>query len=224
MALDLHRDAGFAVPRHWIGEVGGLPALAIERFDRDARGTPVPLESLFSVLASGARDIERHTDGSLDRIARVIDLPNPDLLADRKSARLYLFRRLLLALLSGNGDLHLENLSLIGPLGKAHFSPVYDPTPMRAYSMHNLLCAVPFGGYGEDAVEGDAVVKACRAFARNIGLQKSDVSSVAGQVLEVTSDYAQRVEGVAGLPEENRQRLVAIHRDMHERLQELSGS
>ena len=194
---DLHRAAGFEVPRYWHAEVGGLPALAIARFDRDANGTPLPQESLYSILAAGARDIERNTDGSLDRIARVIDLANPVLITDKKAARLHLFRRLVLALLSGNGDLHLDNLSLLGAAGGAQFSPVYDPTPMRAYSVHNMLCAVPFGGYGESAPDGDPLPRACAAFAANLGLGKAAVQDSVADLLAVSADYPERVEAVA---------------------------
>jgi serine/threonine-protein kinase HipA len=222
MALDLHRDAGFEVPRYWRAQVGGLPALAIERFDRDAQGAPLPQESLFALLAAGARDIERNTDGSLDRIARVIDLANPLLIGDRKAARMHLFRRLLLALLSGNGDLHLDNLSLLGAAGEARFSPVYDPTPMRAYSMHDMLCAVPFGGYGENAPDGDPLPQACSSFAANIGLSRANVQEAVSDLLKVTTDYPTRVEAVEGLPAENKARLIDIHRDIHRRLQVLA--
>jgi len=222
MALDLHRTAGFEVPRYWRAEVGGLPALAIERFDRDAQGRPLPLESLYSILAAGARDIERNTDGSLDRIGRVIDLANPLLIGDKKAARVHLFRRLLLALLSGNGDLHLDNLSLLGAAGKARFSPVYDPTPMRAYSVHNMLCAVPFGGYGESAPDGEPLAQACAAFAANLGLGRAAVQENVASLLALSADYPERVEAVEGLPADNKARLVAIHDDIRRRLQVLA--
>ena len=223
MALDLHREAGFSVPRYWHAEVGGLPALAVERFDRDAQGVPVPLESLYSILAAGAKDIVRHMDGTLDRIARVIDLADPLLVPDRKAARVHLYKRVLLALLTGNGDLHLENLSLMGVAGEAQFSPVYDPTPMRAYSMHNMLCAVPFGGYGEDAGEGDALLRACSKFAVSLSLTKGDVEDIAAELLTLTGNYPERVDAIDSLPGENKARLIDIHKDIHQRLLALTN-
>ncbi len=224
LALDVHREAGFETPRYWFAEVGGLPALAVERFDRDAGGNPLPMESLYSLLASGARDIVRHTDGSLDRIGKVIDLADPLLVADKREARIHLLERMLLALLTGNGDLHLENLSLIGAMGEARFSPVYDPTPMRAYSMHNMLCAVPFGEYGEHPDEDKPVQAACIRFTHNIGLRRADLARCVGRLLEVTADFGERVKALDALPPQNRERLVAIHRDMQTRLRGLSGS
>ena len=221
--LDLHRQAGFDVPRYWLAGVGGLPALAIERFDRDAQGKPVPLESLYSILAAGARDIVRHTDGSLDRIANVIDLADPLLISDKKVARLHLFRRVLLALLTGNGDLHLENLSLLGSAGVAGFSPVYDPAPMRAYSMHNMLCAVPFGGYGEEPADGDSLVQACLNFARKLSLNKADIQENVGELLTLTIDYPARVDAVETLPGDNKARLIDIHGNIRQRLTALQN-
>ena len=224
MTLDLHREAGFDVPRYWLAGVGGLPALAIERFDRDAQGKPLPLESLYSILAAGARDIVRHTDGSLDRIAKVIDLADPLLRSDKKVARLYLFRRVILALLTGNGDLHLENLSLLGGAGGARFSPVYDPAPMRAYSMHNMLCAVPFGGYGEQPSDGDPLLQACLNFARKLSLKKNDIQENVGELLALSNDYPARVDAVETLPGDNKARLIDIHKDIRRRLMPLEGS
>ncbi len=224
LALDIHREAGFETPRYWHAEVGGLPALAVERFDRDADGAPLPMESLYSLLASGAKDIVRHTDGSLDRIGKVIDLADPLLVADKKAARIHLLERVLLALLTGNGDLHLENLSLIGAMGEAHFSPVYDPTPMRAYSMHNMVCAVPFGEYGEHTGVDDPLQAACVQFAQNLGLRRTDLGACIERLLAVTRDYGERVDALDALPAENRERLVTIHRDMQTRLQRLAGS
>ncbi|HIO13733.1 MAG TPA: hypothetical protein EYN15_00870, partial [Chromatiales bacterium] len=40
MALDMRRAAGFDVPRYWACGFKGMPALAIERFDRDGQSTP----------------------------------------------------------------------------------------------------------------------------------------------------------------------------------------
>lgn len=221
LTLDVHRDAGFETPRYWFAEVGGLPALAVERFDRGAEGNPLPMESLYSLLASGAKDIVRHTDGSLDRIGKVIDLAEPLLVVDKKAARIHLLERVLLALLTGNGDLHLENLSLIGAMGEARFSPVYDPTPMRAYSMHDMVCAVPFGEYGEHADEDDPLQAACVRFTQNIGLRRTDLGRCVERLLAVTEDYGERVEELDVVPGENRERLVEIHRDMQLRLRGL---
>jgi serine/threonine-protein kinase HipA len=107
--------------------------------------------------------------------------------------------------------------------GEAQFSPVYDPTPMRAYSMHNMLCAVPFGGYGEGTGEGDALLQACSNFAASLSLTKSDVEDIAGELLSLTGNYPERVDAIDSLPGENRARLIEIHKDIHQRLLALTN-
>ena len=224
LALDIHKEAGFEVPRYWTGEIAELPALAIERFDRDAQGKPLPLESWFSILSSGARDILTHYDGSLDRVARAIDTPSVALVADPRAAKQHLYRRLILALLTGNGDLHLENLSVLGAADTARFSPVYDPTPMRAYSLHNILTALPFGRYGEPAGAGATGVKladACVNFGHVLGLRKNEMAAVVSELMELTANYAARVQALERLPPEHKQRLAGITAHVRDTLQVL---
>lgn len=213
LALEVHARAGFEVPRYWLCRVGELPAIAIERFDRDANDLPLPLESWFSILASGARDINMHYDGSYERIAAAIDTPSLTLVGDRRGAKRHLFRRLVLALLTGNGDLHLGNLSVLGAGESAAFSPVYDPTPMRAYSLHNLLCPIPFGDYGEYDGSSEHIIglgEALRHFARHLGIRHREARELALAMLQASTDYPGRVQALGSLPQEHRNRLESI--------------
>ncbi|MCP4044030.1 MAG: HipA domain-containing protein, partial [Gammaproteobacteria bacterium] len=52
LCLDLHAEAGFEVPVYHRYDDGGLHYLAIERFDC-LEGRPLPMESLFSIIATG---------------------------------------------------------------------------------------------------------------------------------------------------------------------------
>ena len=225
LALDIHAEAGFAVPRRWRCSVGGLPALAIERFDRNGQDLPIPLESWFSILAAGARDINTHFDGSFDRIGKAIDTPTLTLVADRHAAKRHLYQRLILALLTGNGDLHLGNLSVLGSEQQAHFSPVYDPTPMRAYSLHNLLCPIPFGDYGDYAQGSSQITSLSEAllnFAHNLGIRHKEAGELTECMLEVTANYPERVQALETLPPEHKDRLQAITAKLHRVLQEFA--
>ena len=49
----------------------------------------------------------------------------------------------LLALMTGSGDPHLENLGLLGGFDRARLAPVFDPAPMRAWRRHNIQMAIP---------------------------------------------------------------------------------
>ncbi len=213
LALDVHRDAGFTVPRHWVVEFNGVPALAVERFDRDASKNPMFTESLYSVLASGDARITHNHSYSYDEVGRAIDRSPIDFVTDRTAAKRHLLARLLMSLLTGNGDLHLENLSIVGAADGLAFSPVYDPTPMRAYSIHNMLSVMPFGGYGEtDEASGTTtgLAAAVRQLAKHLGIAPAMLEEMIGKALEATEHYSERLRALASLPEANRENLVRI--------------
>ena len=213
LALDVHREAGFNVPRHWVVEFNGVPALAVERFDRDANKNPLFTESLYSVLASGDARITHNHSYSYDEVGTAIDRSPIDFVSDRTAAKRHLLARLLMSLLTGNGDLHLENLSIVGLEGALEFSPVYDPTPMRAYSIHNMLSVMPFGRYGEtDDASGSTtgLAGALQNLAKNLGIPPAMLEEMAGKALKVTEDYSERLRALSSLPEANKENLVAI--------------
>lgn len=141
----MHRRAGFEVPETRYLDVDGVPVLASRRFDRRwAYGGSVPVESVYSLWAEREPGrIRCNTDGSMELTA--------DTLREFGVAQLDWFGRFVVALLTGNGDLHSENMSLMVRDGQVQLSPVYDPAPMRAYrgrDNHDLLSALPFSGIG----------------------------------------------------------------------------
>lgn len=145
MAYEIHRRAGFDVPETRLLDVDGVPVLASHRFDRRwAHGGAVPMESLYSMWATEyPSQVRCNTDGSMELMA--------DTLREYGIAPLEWFGRFVLAILTGNGDMHSENVSLIERDGQVQLAPVYDPAPMRAYrgrDNHDLLSALPFAGIG----------------------------------------------------------------------------
>ena len=205
LCLDVHREAGFEVPRHWRFAHDELVFLAVQRFDREADGV-VPMESLFSVIATGDHGFRETTDLLLDELGRVIRrLGEVARLAGDTAEQLY--RRLLLALLTGNGDLHLDNLSLLGGIEDCRLSPVYDPAPMRAWPRHDLVSAIPF----DAAACGDHA--ACFvALGRRFGLTAAQVRASIDAALSATVDYAERVMALERVPLARRERLCGIAR------------
>lgn len=145
LAYEVHRQAGCVVPDTHLAEIEGEELLLSRRFDRDGMGIPVPLESVYAMLATRAPGRVRcNTDASQEEVFELLGelqkLPQGEA-----------FRRFALALLTGNGDVHLENTSVLGTGSDAKLCPVYDPAPMRAYRgrpSYDLLCALPFGGVG----------------------------------------------------------------------------
>jgi len=210
LALEMHREAGFEVPRYWPCFFKGMPALAIERFDRDQDNNPLYSETLYSILASGI-PLNNHYDYRYDLIANAIDLSPVELVSDPADAKRHLFKRLLMALLTGNGDLHLENLTITCRGDVQAFSRIYDPAPMRAYAQHDMLSVMPFGEYGETPDGSDTAItlrQAMTRFARSCGITKSQCHNIIEDMLSKTSSYSRRVSELKTVPDENKERLI----------------
>lgn len=210
LALEMHREAGFDVPRYWPCFFKGMPALAIERFDRDHNNTPLCSETLYSILASGI-PLNNHYDYRYDLIAQAIDLSPVELVSDTVEAKQHLFKRLLMSLLTGNGDLHLENLSITCSDDIKSFSRIYDPAPMRAYAQHDMLSVMPFGEYGETPDGSDEPVTlklAIERFAKSCGLSKIQLEDLLTDYLSKTSEFSARVGNLKTVPDENKERLI----------------
>ena len=222
LTLEIHREAGFDVPRYWPCQFKGMPALAIERFDRDQNNTPLCSETLYSILASGV-PLNNHYDYRYDLIAQAIDLSPVEFVSDTTESKQHLFKRLIMALLTGNGDLHLENLSITCTDGVKGFSRIYDPAPMRAYAQHDMLSVMPFGEYGETPDSSDDVItlkQAVERFAKSCGLSKTESEAIIEKALSDTSTFIARVAELKTVPEENKERLIKQTELVRKKLQE----
>ena len=223
LALDIHREADFDVPRHWRCEFKGMPALAVERFDRDADNTPLCSESLYSILSSGV-SLNNNYDYRYDLIAQALDITPVNIVDDIRSAKQHLFKRLIMALLTGNGDLHLENMSITLTDNVRGFSKIYDPAPMRAYAQHDMLSVMPFGNYGE-TLEGLSepvnFKQAVKRFARSCGLNNIQAAEMIGHLLSVTENFNSRVDKLETVPDENKQRLIDRTESVRKKLNDL---
>lgn len=217
LCLQIHRDAGFAVPAWSRLDEDDLHFLAVERFDTDGART-LPMESLFSVIATGEHRFRENGDILLDELGAVIDRLGQiaNLAADTGEQ---LYRRILMALLTGNGDLHLDNLALLGGLSDCRLSPVYDPAPMRAWPRHNLLSAIPFDPAGF-ADHGEFFADLGRSF----GLSAQRVDSCIEAALAATATFAEQVMSLQRVPEKQRTQLRDIVQNERQLIQkQLSG-
>ena len=226
LGLAMHQEAGFEVPKYWVVEVNGLRGLAIARFDRTELGSPLFVESVYSILASGNKNISNHYSASYDLIARALSNPRIELVSDSHLAKRHLVERLVMALLTGNGDLHLENLALIDRNGSIGFTPVYDPTPMRAYSIHNMLTppGMTFGDYGDypdDSKTGTVInfQNAWLRFFKNLDIRKTEWQPLLERLLNATRDYPERIAQLVTLPNENKNNLMMIHRHIRQQFE-----
>ena len=222
LALEIHRESGFDVPRYWPCSFKGMPALAIERFDRDQNNMPLCSETLYSIFASGI-PLQNHYDYSYDLIAQAIDVSPVEFVSDTIEAKRHLFRRFLMSLLTGNGDLHLENLSITCTNDVKGFSRVYDPAPMRAYAQHDMLSVMPFGNYGETPEGSEQVIalkQAVERFAKSCGLSKTECETSITELLSKTSSFSARVRELKTVPDENKNRLIEKTEIVRRKLQE----
>lgn len=225
LGLEIHRLAGFDVPRYWEVEVNGLRALGIERFDRTGAGSTVFMESLYSIFASGSKTITNHYSATYDNIGQAIDNSRLQIVTDRKAAKFHLLERLILAFLTGNGDLHLENLAIIEKDSQLAFTPVYDPTPMRAYSIHDMMFppGMSFGGYGDypDDWKGKDPVGftvAMSRFIKSLGVSKKTYLNALDRLLAITNDYPERIQSLKTLPQPHKDNLIKVHRHIRQLL------
>jgi len=203
LCLDVHREAGFEVPAWYRYDDDGLHFLAVERFDR-VDGKPVPMESLFSVIATGDHHFRETGDLLLEELGDILARLGQVAALEKGTGEL-LYRRLLMALLTGNGDLHLDNMALLGGLSDCRLAPVYDPAPMRAWPRHNLVSAIPFdpSGYAD---HGAFYVDLGKSF----GLPADRVQECIHAAMVATSSYAERVMELVRVPLQQRNQLVAI--------------
>jgi serine/threonine-protein kinase HipA len=212
LCLDVHREAGFEVPAWHRYDADGLQFLAVERFDRvDAR--PIPMESLFSVIATGDHLFRETGDILLEELGDILARLAQVATLEKDTGEL-LYRRLLMALLTGNGDLHLDNIALLGGLADCRLAPVYDPAPMRAWPRHNLVSAIPFepSGYAD---HGAFYVDLGKSF----GLPANRVGQCIQHALEATATYPERVMELDRVPLQQRSQLVAVARQERELLE-----
>lgn len=204
LCLGLHRQAGFEVPDWHRLDQEDLHFLAVERFDRGPEGRPIPLESLFSIIAMGDHRFRETGDilleelgGIIQRLGEVVNLAG--------DTGEVLYRRILMALLTGNGDLHLDNLSVLGGVGGCRLAPVYDPAPMRAWPRHDLLSAIPFdpSGHADHALF-------FLDLGTSLGLSARQARQCVRDALDATSTYAERLMELGRVPLAQRRRLVAV--------------
>ena len=152
LCLDLHSELGFPVPRHWKAEVDGMRLLAVERFDRDAGGS-LPMESLFAIFAAGRAAFSGNEGTDWGEVAQWLEKLAMLVKMDVRAVLRDLYRRIILALCTGNGDMHLENVSLLGGSRNVRLAPVYEPAPMRAWPQHDTRSACPRSPFARCAAQ-----------------------------------------------------------------------
>ncbi len=205
LCLDWHRRLDFEVPRFWQCEQDGMRLLAIERFDRTPEHRPIPLESLFSLFAIGDREFQETADIDMDELGRRIEVLGEVIHLDVRATQREIYRRFVLAFFTGNGDMHLENLSLLGGPEQARLAPVYDPAPMRAWPRHNTRSAIPLSFEGTKGM-GEVLLKLAASF----GVSTSHAKELISTTLEATEAYLEALQQLPDVPANRIKYLLGV--------------
>lgn len=205
LCLDVHEELGFEVPKRWFKLLDGLPVLAVTRFDHTESGLPLPMESMQSVWATGDRRYTGTGSTDLEDIARRLDRLATVVNLDAEKAKKEMYRRFCLAFLTGNGDLHLENLSFLGDIADVRLSPVYDPAPMRAWPQHNMRSAIPLLFRDQYTVGANLI-----RFGKVFGYPEAKARKLWAQMLEATENYMERLVALDGVPDARKKALIGI--------------
>lgn len=199
MCLDIHKESGINTASFRRFDVDGIEALAVKRFDRKYNHQVLPLESLFSLLATSDHQIRGSFDVTLEglgkrinKIRRLLDIP--------KDTEEKLFQRILMAWATGNGDLHLQNTSILGSSDNCKISPVYDPAPMRAWP-HQLASAIPYNPENP---------KPFINIGLEYGLTNRKVKEVIDKALQDTKYYHEQIKYLKGVPDDRKELLISV--------------
>lgn len=186
--LDLAASAGLTTPRHHvITDRAGDNALVIERFDRQGtyqHPTRYAVEDATQVLGLYPADKYRVTAELVTHA--LIGLCQAPVVAARDA-----FRMLVFAWLTGNGDMHAKNISVIQREGEWRIAPIYDVPSTLPFGDDSMALSIA----GKDR---DLSRRAFLEFAQDIDLPAPAAESVIESMLTATEPviplFAQRTE------------------------------
>lgn len=152
-ALAIARRVGLTTIDPMIIDVGGRPALIVERYDRRVGGAVgivrLHQEDLLQATgtdprAVGGRVKYQEHGGPGWRDAAIILTERAD---DADAELRMLVGALVFTVLIGNSDAHARNLSLLlDPPGNVRLAPLYDTVPTMLFTRLRVRCAMWVGG------------------------------------------------------------------------------
>jgi serine/threonine-protein kinase HipA len=182
VALDLAESCGLRTPPHHLHDVGGVPVLLVERFDRDGDHR-IPFLSARSLIGAGdevARDYLELVDALTEH--------GSDVRADLDE----LWQRAAFSIALNNVDDHMRNHAALRVAGGWTLSPVFDVNPdARATAPSASSIA------GETAPTDRRT--ALMATADRFGLSEAEAKERWHQIVEVVSTW-RAVASTHGIP------------------------
>lgn len=187
----LARAVGLSSYATWVEEFDGLPAVVIERYDRDplAPQGRVHQEDGNQVLgASGVQKYQREGGVvTLERLARAFRGEGGMRMVEG------LFGQLVVAVAVGNLDMHAKNVSVLHPPdGTCRLAPAYDMVPQTHLPTDGELALAVNGVYRHASVTGADLVAEGEQWG---------ISDAAARVETMLADLSGAVEAEVPLPE-----------------------
>ena len=183
----------------------GTPAYLVRRFDRTGRGK-VHCEDFAQILGT-----DKYS-GSIEQVGKALRRVSrfPGLDAQ------FLFERVLLFYLVGNGDAHLKNFSVLyDPGGSCRLSPAYDIVSSKLVIPDEEELALALNGK-----HNRITVRDFAELARYLKIPEKAEREIVGRFLAAL-DTLLAIADASRLPDDHKQRLMDIIR---ERTGRLSGA
>lgn len=185
LTMDLARRAGVEVPPFGlVPNSDGTFTYFVSRFDRHGKKGKYAVED-FAQLSQASRNTKYRS--SLEQVATIIEAHCTFPLVEKVK----LWRRVLVAFLTGNEDMHLKNYSLITAKGKTELTPAYDlvnTTIILAKAKEES--ALPLRGKKSRLKREDLVDYFA---AQRLGLRSQVIERVIGEVEGSLASWHERI-------------------------------
>lgn len=177
--FDIARGAGFPLAEtQLLHDVHGRPGLLITRFDREGKRR-LHVEDAAQIM--GLYPSAKYDPPMEDVVEALKSVSASPVLTARSIAF-----QVALAWLTGNGDLHAKNVSLIWRNGAAEPAPIYDIPSTVPYG--DTTMALELQGRNDNIS-----AKIFRAFCAEIGLPQRAAERVMELALKTTEDAPERI-------------------------------
>lgn len=206
--LDLARRSGIRVAEHTVmRDADGEPGLLVKRFDRVA-GEPSALAVEDACQALNLWPADKYNCSAEDAARALMRLTAAPVIAARE-----IVQQLVFAWLTGNGDVHAKNLSVLQqPDEEWRMSPAYDLPSTLFYGDTTLALTIG----GKDTLTR----KRLELFAAALGLRPKVIEKLVSDLLAKTAELDDAVRN-SGLPFDRRM-LDKVARQLATRHKSLS--
>lgn len=180
ISREVHSSSYPIVSAKIIADSAGRSGLLVQRFDRGTNGSErYAVEDAAQLL--GIYPADKYSVSYEEVTAAVMRVVVSPALALRSLAL-----QLAMAWLTGNGDLHAKNISVLDSGEGFEVSPVYDIPSTLPYGDHNL--ALPVGGQKSGLSRKRFV-----AYCRDFGMPTKVSDTLADQALKATLGAAEQI-------------------------------